>query len=65
MNEIDVTIFLPQRAPRTRREVKMEYDPIPEADEELATRIIRAAIEVHRELGPGFIELKTVRQIVA
>ncbi|HEV3416486.1 MAG TPA: GxxExxY protein [Pirellulales bacterium] len=34
----------------------MEYDPIPDADEELATRIIGAAIEVHRELGPGFIE---------
>ena len=34
----------------------MELEPIPEADEKLATQIIGAAIEVHRVLGPGFIE---------
>jgi GxxExxY protein len=34
----------------------MEYDPIPDGDEQLAKQIIGAAIEVHRELGPGFIE---------
>ncbi len=34
----------------------MEYDPIPAEDDELAKRIIGAAIEVHRELGHGFIE---------
>jgi GxxExxY protein len=34
----------------------VDYDPIPAEDEELATKIIGAAIEVHRELGPGFIE---------
>src|SRR6266702_3517699 len=48
--------FLPQRAQRARRELSMEYDPIPEEDEQLAKQIIGAAIEVHRELGPGFIE---------
>jgi GxxExxY protein len=34
----------------------MNYEPIPEKDEELAHAIIGAAIEVHRELGPGFLE---------
>ncbi len=34
----------------------MEFEPIPESDEKLATQIIGAAIEVHRVLGPGFIE---------
>jgi GxxExxY protein len=34
----------------------MDYDPVPEGDEVLAKRIIGAAIDVHRELGPGFIE---------
>jgi GxxExxY protein len=38
------------------RDEAMDFDPIPEEDEALATRIIGAAIEVHRELGPGFIE---------
>lgn len=31
-------------------------DPIPEDDEMLAKKILGAAIEVHRELGPGFFE---------
>ncbi|HEV3023008.1 MAG TPA: GxxExxY protein, partial [Pirellulales bacterium] len=34
----------------------MEFLPIPEEDEELGRRIIGAAIEVHRALGPGFLE---------
>jgi GxxExxY protein len=34
----------------------MSYDPIPAGDEELAHKIIGAAIEVHRVLGPGFLE---------
>ena len=32
------------------------YQPIPEKDEELAHRVIGAAIEVHRILGSGFLE---------
>jgi GxxExxY protein len=34
----------------------VEYAPIPEEDEELGRRVIGAAIEVHRMLGPGFLE---------
>jgi GxxExxY protein len=34
----------------------VDYAPIPEEDEELARRVIGAAIEVHRLLGPGFLE---------
>ena len=34
----------------------MNFDPIPENDEELAHAVIGAAIEVHRLLGPGFLE---------
>lgn len=34
----------------------MGYEPIPPEDEELTKRTIGAAIEVHRTLGPGFLE---------
>jgi GxxExxY protein len=34
----------------------MSHDPIPAEDEELARKIIGAAIEVHRMLGPGYLE---------
>ena len=34
----------------------MDFEPIPAKDEELAHAIIGAAIEVHRLLGPGFLE---------
>jgi len=34
----------------------MTHDPIPAGDNTIATKIIGAAIEVHRVLGVGFIE---------
>jgi len=34
----------------------MNYEPIPARDKEIAKAIIGAAIEVHRILGPGFLE---------
>jgi GxxExxY protein len=34
----------------------VDYAPIPEEDEKLAHRVTGAAIEVHRLLGPGFLE---------
>jgi GxxExxY protein len=34
----------------------MNYLPIPEEDERIAREVIGAAIEVHRLLGPGFLE---------
>jgi GxxExxY protein len=34
----------------------MSFAPIPEADEQIAREIVGAAIEVHRHLGPGFLE---------
>ncbi len=37
-------------------EKEVEYAPVPEEDEELARQVIAAAIEVHRHLGPGFLE---------
>ncbi|HEY1381720.1 MAG TPA: GxxExxY protein [Gemmataceae bacterium] len=34
----------------------MDHEPIPAGDEEIAHQIIGSAIEVHRLLGPGFLE---------
>ena len=34
----------------------MSYEPIPAEDEDLAHKVIGAAFEVHRLLGPGFLE---------
>jgi hypothetical protein len=34
----------------------MNWEPIDERDESFAHRVIGAAIEVHRRLGPGFLE---------
>ena len=42
----------------------MNYAPIPAEDEQLAHKIIGAAIEVHRVLGPGFLEKIYERALV-
>lgn len=34
----------------------MSHEPIPREDEDIAHQVIGAAIEVHRLLGPGFLE---------
>jgi GxxExxY protein len=34
----------------------MGFEPIPETDDRIAREVIGAAIEVHRILGPGFLE---------
>ena len=34
----------------------MEFDPIPDADEIIATAIVDAAVAVHKALGPGLLE---------
>ena len=42
----------------------MGFEPIPEEDERLAHEVIGAAIEVHRLLGPGFLEKIYERALV-
>ena len=34
----------------------MKYAPIPQRDEEIAVAVNGASVEVHRQLGPGFLE---------
>jgi GxxExxY protein len=34
----------------------VDFEPVPPQDEDLARKVIGAAIEVHRILGPGFLE---------
>ena len=34
----------------------MNWEPVDEGDEAIAHRVIGAAIEVHRQLGPGYLE---------
>jgi hypothetical protein len=36
--------------------METQFAAIPADTEHVATEVIRAAIEVHRELGPGFLE---------
>jgi len=42
----------------------MAFDPIPAEDERIAHEVIGAAIEVHRLLGPGFLEKIYERALV-
>src|SRR5262245_25717266 len=42
----------------------MAYDPVPVEDERLAHAVIGSAIEVHRLLGPGFLEKVYERALV-
>ena len=41
---------------KKEKEEIMGWEPVSEQDDELARRIIGAAIEVHKILGPGFLE---------
>jgi GxxExxY protein len=38
------------------RQMVKTFEPIPAATENVGTAVIGAAIEVHRQLGPGFLE---------
>jgi GxxExxY protein len=42
----------------------MAFEPIPAEDEKIAHEVIGAAIEVHRILGPGFLEKIYERALV-
>jgi GxxExxY protein len=42
----------------------MPFEPIPAEDDRIAHEVIGAAIEVHRHLGPGFLEKIYARALV-
>jgi len=41
---------------KKEKDVKKHYEPLPKETEEIASKIIDAAIAVHRTLGPGLLE---------
>ena len=38
------------------RKIKKEFEPIPKHLDEIGTKIVQAAYNVHKELGPGLLE---------
>ena len=41
---------------KKEKDVKKHYEPLPKETEEIASKIIDAAIAVHKTLGPGLLE---------
>ena len=48
---------------RTQRFLFMKYAPVPIETERVASETIGAAIEVHRHLGPGFLEKISIAEL--